>query len=196
MEIPQLLITKKNGNESFHINGNNVGNAKLIDFWQWSGSDLLGNTARGILAEFIVAMAIDQHAGVRDAWSPYDLETEDGIKIKVKSSGYIQSWQQKDYSKIIFGIAPTRAWNPETIQLDDEPKRQADIYVFALIKHMDAKTIDPLNLDQWVFYVVSAKVLNNSLPNSKSVSLKKLKSIDNIECTFDKLHHSILNHAR
>ncbi|MDM8523410.1 hypothetical protein QUF80_08570 [Desulfococcaceae bacterium HSG8] len=38
----------------------------------------------------------------------YDLETHDGIKIEIKSAAYVQSWHQKDYSKITFRIPKTR----------------------------------------------------------------------------------------
>jgi hypothetical protein len=36
-----------------------MGNLKLLDFWQWSQPDLLSNTARGVMAEFIVAAALE-----------------------------------------------------------------------------------------------------------------------------------------
>jgi hypothetical protein len=40
--------------------------ATVADFWGWSRSDLLDNTERGVLAEFIVATALDIPAdGVR-----------------------------------------------------------------------------------------------------------------------------------
>jgi hypothetical protein len=32
-----------------------------------------------------------------------------------------------------------------------DAKRQADVYVFALLAHEDRTTIDPLDLDQWKF---------------------------------------------
>lgn len=101
--------------------------ATVLDFWRWSFSDLLMNTARGVLAEFIVAKALDISTdGVRPEWNPFDLITEDGIRIEVKSAAYIQSWAQKDYSTIQFGTAPRRGWDPETNTLDVEATRHAD----------------------------------------------------------------------
>jgi len=74
-----------------------------MDFWKLSVSDLLSNTTRGTLAEFIVAMAMDiDLSNFREEWDAYDLETKNGIKIEVKTSAYLQSWFQKNYSKIIF----------------------------------------------------------------------------------------------
>jgi hypothetical protein len=60
----------------------------LLSFWQWSASDLVGNTARGCLAEYIVATALGLTSGVRNDWEAYDLEFN-GWKIEVKSSGHL-----------------------------------------------------------------------------------------------------------
>lgn len=48
----------KSGNEYLTFNEKSVGYS-LFDFWQWSVSDLLINTTRGRLAEFIVGTAFD-----------------------------------------------------------------------------------------------------------------------------------------
>ena len=42
-----------------------------------------------------------------------------------------------------------------------ESKRQSDVYVFALLKHKDKQTVDPLNVKQWDFHVVPTKALDN-----------------------------------
>lgn len=52
----------------------------------------MGNTVRGVIAEFLVASALGISGDMREAWSPFDLLTEDGIKIEVKSSAYVQQW--------------------------------------------------------------------------------------------------------
>jgi hypothetical protein len=48
---------------------------ELIEFWQWSISDLVSNVSRGVLAEFIVAKALEINtvSNVRDEWAAYDL---------------------------------------------------------------------------------------------------------------------------
>lgn len=62
-------------------------------FWRWSASDLVSNTMRGVLAEYIVALAmgIDTEEGVRREWDAYGLVLGDGTKVEVKSAAYIQS---------------------------------------------------------------------------------------------------------
>jgi len=151
---------------------------KLEDFWRWNMSDLISNATRGILAEFIVATAIGlDPANVRNEWDAYDLLSPEGIKIEVKTSAYIQSWFQKEYSKISFSIKPARAWDPETNILGDEIKRHADVYVFCLLKHKDQDTIDPLKLEQWEFYIVSTPVLSDYGGSQNRIILSKLKKI-------------------
>jgi hypothetical protein len=117
----------------------------LHDFWRWSVSDLVSNATRGRLAEFIVANAlgISTTAVVRDEWSPFDLQTPEGVKVEVKSAAYIQSWYQSKLSSISFRTPKTHAFDPETNQHDIEAKWQADVYVFAVLVHEDKKTIDP-----------------------------------------------------
>lgn len=185
MKLPLIKPTKKSGEEKFIFDGQPVGDAKLINFWKWSTSDLLSNTTRGILAEFIVAMALGFERELYNDWEPYDLEYK-GIKIEIKSSAYIQSWSQKDYSKIQFSIRPTLAWDAKTNSYtSDKKKRQSDVYIFALLAHKDQKTINPLNLDQWTFYILPTKVLNEKLPVAKTISLRKLISLNVVECRFE-----------
>lgn len=42
-----------NGNEKFTLDGNDT-EISISDFWGWAYSDLLNNTLRGVLAEFLV----------------------------------------------------------------------------------------------------------------------------------------------
>lgn len=175
--LPPLNTTRKTGNEAITDKGYEIG-LNLLDFWQWSFSDIVNNTTRGVLAEFIVASALGiQKDKVRRDWTDYDLITEEGITIEVKSAAYIQSWHQKDYSKISFGIAPSRSWNPDGEDEKGEPKRSADLYVFCLLKEKNQEKLNPLLLEQWEFYVVTTSILNKTHPNSRSISLKKLKQI-------------------
>ena len=60
----------------------------VVDFWQWTYSDLQQNNIRGILAEFIVAKALNISLAVRETWDDYDLVTPDGYKSKL-SLGHI-----------------------------------------------------------------------------------------------------------
>jgi hypothetical protein len=120
-----------------------------------------------------VARALGLDAGVRDEWQAFDLQTA-GKKIEVKSAAYVQSWGQKELSKIVFSTRQTLAWDAKTGAFAKESKRQADIYVFALLAHREKETIDPLNLDQWEFYVLPTSALDDFTGCRHSITLKTL----------------------
>ena len=171
--LGKLEIVRKDGGERFRAGGSEL-DFSVLDYWRWSASDLVGNTARGILAEYIVArvLKIATDREVRDEWAPFDLETPDGVKIEVKSAAYVQSWAQARFSRISFGTPKTRAWDSESNSYDSEPKRQADVYVFALFAQREMP-VEPLDLEQWKFYALSALKLDER----KSISLSALKKL-------------------
>lgn len=71
------------GNEHFTYEGMPAG-ILLSDFWAWNSSDLLNNTLRGALAEFLVASAIGiDTSEARQDWTPYDLLSPSGRKIRI-----------------------------------------------------------------------------------------------------------------
>lgn len=149
----------------------------MLSYWQWSASDLLSNATRGVLAEYLVARALGASEAVRAEWDSFDIMTENGIRVEVKSSAYLQSWNQKQLSRIVFSTRPTHAWDAETNTLSEERKRQADVYVFCLLHHNDKATVDPLDLSQWSFFVISTEQLNASIGDQKSIGLRALKKI-------------------
>ena len=194
MELSPIKQSLKTGSEKITYNCIQQKEVTLLDYWQWSTADLVSNVTRGVLAEFIVALSLDMHKDVRTEWDAYDLKYED-CKIEVKSSAYIQSWQQKDFSKILFSIKKTKLWDYRTNKLSELSRRQSDVYVFCLLKHKDQSTINPLNLNQWDFYVISTLKLNEIMPNAKSITLRKLEGIDSKKCSFKKLKQYIHDEA-
>ena len=192
-DLLRLAITRKEGTEPFHLNGEALG-FDLLSFWRWSTSDLVNNAARGIVAEYIVARALGLgEGGVRDGWAAFDLETPSGIKIEVKSAAYVQSWHQKQLSSIAFVTPKTRDWDAETNIQSHESKRQADIYIFALLAHTDKATIDPLNLDQWRFYVLPTTVLDARKRSQHSITLKSLEGLCPRAVTYAELPKAVEN---
>ncbi len=169
----QLKIVRKTGAERFHYDNIPIAST-LLDFWSWSASDLVNNTIRGVLAEYIVASALGLAHDIRIEWDAFDLVTASGVKIEVKSAAYLQSWYHHKLSAIRFGIRPTRAWDATTNELSTDARRRADVYVFCLLAHQNKETLDPLNLSQWQFFILKASILNNLLPTQKSLSLSAL----------------------
>jgi hypothetical protein len=171
--LRKLPVTLKIGNEPLSNTGKT-----LLDFWRWNGSDLASNATRGVLAEFIVATALKVNLSIpRDEWSAWDLTTQEGIRIEVKSAAYLQSWTQKDFSRIVFSIRQARSWDGDSSSITNKPQRPADVYIFCLLKHQKKETLNPLDLGQWEFYVVSTAELNNYPRSSTSITLASVQKL-------------------
>lgn len=167
----------KNGSEKFTSQDQDL-NFSLLDFWQWSVSDILSNATRGMLAEFIIAKALNADiAKVRNEWDAFDLITPQGIKIEVKSSAYLQSWEQSNYSKINFSIKTANPWNWAIDKRSEQAIRSADFYIFCLLNHKDKSTVNPLNLNQWEFYILATEKLNNYTRSQHSITLNSLRKL-------------------
>ncbi len=81
------------------------------EFLAWAYDDLLTNTTRGVLAEYIVAKALGICDTKRVEWDKYDLVIGD-IGVEVKSAAYVQTWKQTRLSEIAFNIRPAKAGTP------------------------------------------------------------------------------------
>ena len=153
-----------------------IGRRTINDFWQWAYSDLMQNTERGVLAEYIVAALIGIDDKLRVPWSAYDLELPNGKTVEVKTMSKLQAWYQDKLSSPKVVIKPTRKWDPETGVMEEKPKFHADLYVIGFFKAESHDTADPLNLAQWEFYAFTRKQVVRLLKRRKSISLKFLKS--------------------
>ena len=165
-------------------------NKLLSDFWAWNCSDLLNNTMRGAFAEFIIASALEiDMSSSRIDWDAFDLLWQ-GIRIEVKSSAYLQSWEQRGPSRIVFSIREaheltTGAWDAATI------RRHSDVYAFCVFNCLDRAVADPLNLDQWDFYIVPTKTIDSTLGAQKTISLPALLRLSPVKCDFDGIASAI-----
>jgi hypothetical protein len=188
--LSAILVSRKSGEERFRTKGVPLEN-KLFGFWQWACSDLSSNTMRGILAEYIVASELGVASNTRREWDPYDLETQDGVKLEIKSASYLQTWAQPKFSEILFDIAPTKGWNARASKPGSESRRQADVYVFCLLHHQEKATLDPLDLGQWTFYLLSTSVLDAKKPKQKKIGLSALLKLNPVQVSFGEIGSAI-----
>jgi hypothetical protein len=189
--LPALIVKRRIGTECLHLNGAFLP-FTLMQFWQWSESDLVSNITRGKLAEFIVATALGIDVeGVRNEWDAFDLTTPSGLRIEVKSSAFLQSWYQKRLSNVKWRISPTHSWDAETSYTSGVSKRQADIYVFALLHHLEQSTLDPLDLTQWCFWIVPTALINSQARNQKTITLNSLKNLVGEPISYSQLLQSV-----
>jgi hypothetical protein len=102
--LDALTVTPKTGDDRFTHQGHDVG-ANLLSFWRWACSDLVGNVMRGVLAEYVVGLALGcVDGGVRPEWNATDLCTSQDCRVEVKSSASLQSWSQTKLSPIKFDM--------------------------------------------------------------------------------------------
>lgn len=148
--------------------------ASVMDFWRFAMSDLRMNNVRGYLAEFLVARAVGA-TGPRVEWDAYDVLAPDGTRIEVKASAYLQAWAQRGPSRITFTGLTGRTWTPEGGS-SKEQTFNADVYVFAVQTAADHGSYDPLDTDQWRFYVLPRRVLAGR--GNRSISLATLESLN------------------
>jgi hypothetical protein len=164
---------------------------KAHEFWKWAFSDFISNTLRGVLAEYIVADGVGCVDRLRVEWDAYDLLTPDGTKIEVKSSAYLQSWQQEKHSAIRFDISQKKGWDAESNISLKEAARSADVYVFCLFAAVDETTANPLDESQWTFLVCSSDLLNQEFGQQKTVGLASLEGKGLRQIPFDQLNSEI-----
>lgn len=184
--LPALQLMRLDGREPFHDGAAPAG-FDLLEFWRWSGSDVIGNTLRGAMAEFLVARALGIATDVRDEWNAWDLETTEGLRIEVKCSGYIQAWAQKSLSAPSFGIARRAGWTRALGEFSKRQARWSDVFVFALHSHRDKPTADPLDLAQWKFLVIPTSTIDERCGKQQKVAPSSLSKLGGEWVTYAQL---------
>lgn len=172
------------GNEEFTLHSSSAG-ITVKDFWSWAFSDLINNTQRGVMAEFLVYSSLNSEnpkcTQVRTDWLPFDVTSPSGRRIEVKSAAYLQSWTTDFPSQIQYDIAPKLAWDGKSYAA--EAKRNCDLFVFCLYTALTRdKSI--LDLDYWEFYVLPTSVLNDRIPNQKTISLSSLLKLEPVKTDY------------
>lgn len=178
------------GNEAFTLNNKAIG-IQTLDFWSWAYSDMRHPMNRAVLAEYIVHSAIASVDCYRQNFRPFDLLTDNGWRIEVKSAAYVNSQNPNHPDRISFRIAPARMPDASGDYKDDAPRqRNCDAYVFCVFKGMSAND-SPLNLNLWEFYVLATSVINHARPTQKNITLPSLKSIGAKPCGYCELKANI-----
>jgi hypothetical protein len=188
--LAALVLKQLTGAEPLHYKDEPLPHT-VLSFWRWSASNLAGNNLRGHFAEFLVASDIGTTDGCRVEWDGCDLRTPKGLKIEVKSAAYVQSWEQEKHSSISFNIRRSYYWNTDDGGRSEVEGRWSDAYVFCVLHHKDKKTLDPLNLDQWDFYVMPTEALDRECGNQKTISLNALLNLKPKKCAYGKIGATI-----
>ena len=186
---PSGLSGSLSGSEPFRCCGQALG-FTLLDFWKWSESDLLNGLTRTRLAEFIVAAALGAHAeGPRDEHSSLELVTPDGVEVRVKSSSFLKSFPQRDLSKVVF-VPQVRATRSDAGSGHHSPYR-AQVYVFALLDHVERATVDPLDLGQWRFFVPPTSKLEALVSEQRALTVPTLDALSSGSVAYEDLKAAV-----
>lgn len=147
---------------------------KVVDFWKWAFSDLVENTTRGILGELIVGIALGlDMSKVKYNWGVCDLIQPDGTKIEVKTSAYMQTWNENKLSNIKFSGLKTR--NANGLDVRSKEDYNSEYYIFCIQNAKSHQEYDQFSLDKWQFKIVARETLAKR--NVKSITLNSLQKI-------------------
>ena len=153
--------------------------AKLADKYR---QNIVNNVHRGEVVECLVDLALGDGwilmSEKRDDWAPWDMESDDGVRIQIKQSAALQRWHD--------WYAPKRPGN----SFDIKRPRRADIFVLAWHGEKDPDRARHLDGYQWTFLVVPETELPPQDKIAVSVALKKLARF---KCGFDVLRDRVEN---
>lgn len=159
----------------------------MLNFWQWSMSNIRFGMTRGTFADFIVKCALDSggiptRTEIGTGIEEYDLEGPvipslgRASRIEVKSSAYLNSESGNFSERCVFSISPAKVLINNDYKRDAPRQRNNDIYVFTLYTAPDNhKNI--LDLTWWEFFVLPTYRIEDdkSLSKQKTISLKRVK---------------------
>ena len=149
---------------------------------------LINNKERGEYVETMVSELLGEDWELtwqmpkHNSWSAWDIENKvTKQKIEVKQSASWQAWKTQkpsvprfgieERSDIYLGDSGGEVGNYERF---DNPKRVADLYIFAWHGESSSKDADHRDRTQWEFYVVPTE---NLPKGQKSIGLQRLKSL-------------------
>lgn len=189
------------GSEQLTFKDKELGSS-VLDFWSWAYSDLIRNVNRGAFAEFIVLEAMNNQSGItpprtnfRVSMDAYDLLSPDGIRVEVKSSAYIQAWESEHPARISFRIAPAKSLDVSgNYSADSRYCRHSDVYVFCVWTAMSREQ-NILDLSLWDFYVIATKILDQKVPNQKTITFQSLLSLQPRKVDYFGLYEAIRSEA-
>lgn len=189
MEIKDKVLS---GSEAFTY-GNADLNTTVKDFWAWSMSRLMGDGTRGDLAEFIVNTALGTDTTTpKKGWGECDI-VYNGIRIEIKCSAYLQAWERPSLSKPVFSIAKTINCDIEEFEGsyryvgrdNTPPQRRSELYIFCLFAATEREQADPMKLDQWEFYIVPTKLIDEKLGEQGKISLQGIEKLGISKCGYN-----------
>jgi hypothetical protein len=184
-----------NGSEPIRLDGTPL-DFSAQSFWQWAYSDLLTTDIRAAFAEFLVGRALGvTQPRIRVDWKGYCHVLPNKVKIEVRSASYLKEGDTMPDSQVLFTIGKSRALDTASRTFSREFIRPAEVYVFSLLKYAGEPTVDPLDLNQWDFYVAPTTVIEEEMGDRHQVSLKRLQDFSTGPLGFHQIAEAVAKAA-
>lgn len=149
------------GEECFRYNDEET-ELKILDMWRWYFSDLFD--IKAVVAEYMVSKALGFTKPYNTGyWTAHRIEYRERI-IDLRAATYIRSMRYK------------RAEGNMVRHIDIRAK-DGDIYVFCINTGKTDIEADPLNLNNWRFYIIPVWYLENECEKNRSISLTKVQRL-------------------
>lgn len=148
----------------------------LTDFWRFQYSNIY--SLHGEMAEFVIARTLGiTEAQNSEYWTLWDISYRQA-RIEVKATAYYHLWNEggKISRQRTFSIAPANGSYDVAVSGNNELRRQNHLYVFCLINGETKETANPMDLENWEFYVVPTAFLDQHCQNNKTISLGRIRS--------------------
>ncbi|MBO5476776.1 MAG: hypothetical protein J6A15_03360 [Clostridia bacterium] len=148
----------------------------IVELWEQKYSNIYN--MQETIAEFLVERALGLEKSFNsDYWTLYDILYRD-YRIEVKETGYYHPWNEEGNISLqrVFGITKANS-NYEDNTKENKYERQNDIYVFCLNTGKDKETSNPMNINNWKFYIIPTAVINKQCGNNKTISLNRVKNL-------------------
>lgn len=169
-----------NGKESFMLDGQPAG-FSVIDFWKFQFSNIWDMQDQ--IAEFIVAHVLGQTEPYnKNGWTLWDINYR-GRRIEVKETAYYHSWRRDGMVSAQRTFSISKAYSRYKDSTSDL-KRQSDIYVFCLNTGETKESSNPLDLDNWRFWVVPTETINQACGDNKTITLGRLQKLTDLKNGF------------
>lgn len=158
------------------------------------GQPIMDNVVRGVWVEIMIWLLLGQNDWeyVGRNWAPYDLRhKKSGTRLEVKQSAVRQPWSKERPASSRFDIAyRSGLWADNGGKWEQNPGRQADIYVFAFHGSWEPlEKVDHRDPSQWQFLVLPATELPKA---QKTINYNGLVGLGAISAIADTLQEVVM----
>lgn len=163
------------GNEKFIFDDKEL-EFGILDFWKYKYSNVWN--IQEYIAEFLIEKALGlEKSQNTDSWTLYDINYRNK-RIEIKETSFYHPWNENGNisNQRVFGITMANSSYENSLE-ENKFERQNDLYVFCLNIGTTKEESNPMNINNWEFYVAPTKIINDTCGNNKTISLGKVKNI-------------------